>query len=82
MSEGLRIPPVVLAPPQKPSLAQAILLRMREAAELLAISERTLWSIVARKELPAVRVGRLVRIRRADLEAWAAARASTRKSAS
>jgi excisionase family DNA binding protein len=63
-----------------PSPAEAILLRMREGARILAISERLLWAMVARGEIPAVRYSRrCVRVRRADLEAWAAAHASTRR---
>ena len=43
------------------------LLRPREAAEWLKISERTLWSLTQRSELPAVRIGRSVRYDLADL---------------
>jgi excisionase family DNA binding protein len=70
----------VLSPTPKLSPAEKILLRLREAAELAAVSERFLWAVVARGELPTVRLSsRCVRIRRADLESWAAARASTRR---
>jgi excisionase family DNA binding protein len=34
------------------------LLRIREAAEKLAISERTAWSLIQRGELPVVRVSK------------------------
>ncbi len=47
-----------------------LLLDYREAARLLAVSERTVWSLVAKGELPAVRIGRAVRIDRRDLVAW------------
>lgn len=43
------------------------LLRPREAAEWLKISERTLWTLNQRGELPAVRIGRNVRYDLADL---------------
>jgi len=67
---------------RSPSPGVAILLRMREAAQVLAVSERTLWTLVARGEIPAVRYSRrCVRVRRADLEAWAAVRASTNREA-
>jgi excisionase family DNA binding protein len=46
------------------------LLTARQAAEHLAISTRTLWSITARGELPVVRIGRAVRYRPADLAAY------------
>lgn len=58
--------------------ANPILLRPRDAARVLGISERLLWSLTARSELPCVRISRrCVRYRLADLEAWAASRAST-----
>lgn len=46
------------------------LLRPREAAEALAISERALWSLTAGKEMPCVRIGRSVRYLPADLAAF------------
>jgi predicted DNA-binding transcriptional regulator AlpA len=60
------------------SIADRILLREREAAALLAISARSLWGLRARGEIPVVRISKhCVRYRVADLEAWAAKRAST-----
>ena len=52
------------------------LLRPREAAEWLKISERSLWSLTQRGELPAVRTGRSVRYDLADLIAFVEARKS------
>jgi len=46
----------------------------REAARFLAISERTLWSLTQRGEIPCVRIGRAVRYDPADLREWIAAR--------
>jgi excisionase family DNA binding protein len=43
------------------------LLTYRQAAEVLRITERSLWSLVDRGALPAVRFGRTVRIDPADL---------------
>lgn len=43
------------------------LLRAAEAAELLAISERHLWSLTKSGEIRCVRLGRAVRYDRADL---------------
>lgn len=60
------------------STAQAtkpLLLTPRDAAAELAISERTLWGLTKRKELPCVRIGKSVRYRPADLEKFAADRA-------
>lgn len=48
-----------------------LLLTPREAANALAICEKTLWSITApRGPLPAVRIGRAVRYDLTDLQAF------------
>jgi predicted DNA-binding transcriptional regulator AlpA len=61
----------VVAPP-------TVLLRARDAARSLAMSERLLWSLTARGEVPCVRISRrCVRYRVDDLSAWAARCAST-----
>lgn len=46
------------------------LLTYREAGKLLGVTERTVWTLVADGELPAVRFGRSVRIDPADLRAY------------
>lgn len=46
------------------------LLTYREAGKLLAVTERTVFTLVADGELPAVRFGRSVRIDPADLRAY------------
>ena len=46
------------------------LLRAAEAARVLAISPRKLWSLTASGDIPHVRIGRVVRYSRLDLEAW------------
>lgn len=46
------------------------LLKPREAAAALAISERALWSLTAGKQMPCVRIGRSVRYVPADLAAY------------
>lgn len=46
------------------------LLKPSEAADLLAISERTLWSLTNANEIPHIRIGRSVRYAVSDLEAW------------
>ena len=43
------------------------LLKPREAAELLAISERTLWTLTKQGVIPCVRLGRSVRYRLSEL---------------
>lgn len=47
-------------------------LTYREAAQALGLSERKVWELVDQGLLKAVRIGRCVRIRRVDLEAFLA----------
>lgn len=58
------------ATPEAPTLA----CNAREAARMLSIGTRTLWTLTASGAIPVVRIGRAVRYRRADLEAFLAAR--------
>jgi excisionase family DNA binding protein len=44
--------------------------RPREAAEALKISERSLWDLTKRGQIPVVRLGRSVRYDPRDLAAW------------
>jgi len=48
----------------------APLLTYREAAKVLGVTERTVWTLVDGGVLPAVRFGRSVRIDPADLRAF------------
>jgi len=48
----------------------ALLLTPKQAAEALAISPRTLWSMTAAGEIPHVRIGRCVRYPVDDLREW------------
>lgn len=48
-----------------------LLLTPRQAAQMLAISERKLWSLThVEKAIPFVKCGRLTRYAVADLERW------------
>lgn len=47
-----------------------MLLKADDAAEVLALSPRKLWSLTAGGELPHVRIGRAVRYDPIDLRAW------------
>jgi len=49
-----------------------ILLKSRDVARLLSISERTLWSLAHRSDnpLPSIRIGRLIRYLPADVQVW------------
>ena len=44
----------------------------REVMELLAIGKNTFYKIVQSGQLPAFRIGRQWRVRRVDIELWAA----------
>lgn len=55
-----------------------LLLTAKEAAILLSISPRKLWSLTTCHEVPHIRIGRSVRYSLVDLEAWIAERRSTR----
>jgi excisionase family DNA binding protein len=48
----------------------AALLTSREAATILNVSARTLWTLTNEGDLPSVRVGHSVRYDPADLRAW------------
>lgn len=54
----------------KPPPKSPILIDSREAARLLSISPRKLWELTNVGEIPSLRIGRAVRYRVADLEAW------------
>jgi excisionase family DNA binding protein len=51
-----------------------LLLSPREAAAALGISERTLWSLTQARDVPSLRIGRLVKYRNEALTAWLAAK--------
>jgi excisionase family DNA binding protein len=50
----------------------ARLLRVEDVAERLSVSRSMAWKLVAAGELRSVRIGRSVRVRPADLEAYLA----------
>ena len=54
----------------------ALLLTVPETAKLLRISRNLAYELVARGELPAIRLGRVIRIPRDELTARIRARAS------
>ena len=58
-----------------PAPEPRLLLRPTEVAELLSLGRSTVFQLVASGELPAVRVGRAVRVRRVDLQRWVEERA-------
>jgi len=54
----------------KSSTTMTLLLTAQQAAEVLAISPRKLWSMTASGEIPHLRIGRCVRYSVDDLKAW------------
>lgn len=57
-------------PVETPDDATLRLLRTRDVADRLAISASMAWKLIATGELRAVRLGRAVRVRPSDLEAY------------
>jgi excisionase family DNA binding protein len=53
-----------------PAPGPPLLVDAAEAARLLCVSPRTVWSLTQRGELPACRIGRLVRYDPRDLAAY------------
>lgn len=47
-----------------------ILLTVEETAKMLGIGRSLTWRLVQEGRLPSVRLGRLVRVPRAELEVW------------
>jgi excisionase family DNA binding protein len=47
-----------------------LLLTAKEASAVLSISERKLWELTNRREVPCIRIGRAVRYSLADLSKW------------
>lgn len=54
----------------QPADAEPLLLNSREAAKLLSVCERTLWTLTKEGKIPSIRAGRARRYHRADLERW------------
>lgn len=49
---------------------EPIVLRPEEAAQLIGVSKPTMYALCRRKDFPAVRFGRVIRIPRSGLERW------------
>ena len=60
-------------------LANQLLLTVRQAAQRLAIGERTLWELTRRGAIPCVRIGRAVRYAPSDLEAYISRQKETKR---
>jgi excisionase family DNA binding protein len=57
------------------------LLRPEEVAEILDIGRTKLYAMIRQGELPALHVGRLVRIPRCQLDSWIQERVRARRAA-
>lgn len=49
---------------------EKLLLRPEEAARLLGIGRSTVYELIATKQLPSIRIGRAIRVRREDVLEW------------
>lgn len=56
-----------------PTNTDQILVDAKQASAMLAIGSRNLWTLTNCGAIPCVRIGRSVRYRVADLNAWVAA---------
>ncbi len=55
---------------QRPSAREEELLTVEQVQELLKVGRTFAYALVRSGELPSYRVGRLIRIRRRDVERW------------
>ena len=60
--------------PKKTS--DSAILTIREVAEYLKVTERTIYRLAAAKKIPGFKVGGTWRFRQADIDAWIAAQAN------
>ncbi len=64
-----------LAAAETPRAQGRLLLTIPETCELLGIKKTLCWSLIQQGVIPSIRLGRLVRVPRAQLEAWIATQA-------
>ena len=55
--------------------AEEALWTVQDLQQYLRVGRTLTWTLIARGEIPVVRVGRAVRLRPADVRAWAARQA-------
>jgi excisionase family DNA binding protein len=70
VQEGLRAQCSCKEDPMMNSLNDAHLLTVPEAATYLRIGRNLAYELIARGDLPAVRLGRVIRVPRTGLERW------------
>ncbi|MGU5528656.1 helix-turn-helix domain-containing protein [Aeromonas caviae] len=66
-----------LAHVMTPSNREGEILTIREVAEYLKITERTVYRLAAAKQIPAFKVGGAWRFRIVDIDSWIAAQLKT-----
>ena len=54
------------------TITTPILMRVKDVAKVLNVSERTVWLLIARRRLASVKVGRGTRIRPFDIDQFLA----------
>lgn len=59
------------------STRQPMLMRVSEVAQELRLARSFVYELIQSGQLPAVRIGRSIRVPRAELEAWVRERAET-----
>jgi excisionase family DNA binding protein len=47
-----------------------VLLKPEEVAQMLALGRSTVYELIATGALPSIRVGKVIRVRREDLQRW------------
>ena len=56
-----------------PSNSESGILTIKNVAEYLKVTERTIYRLAAAKKIPSFKVGGMWRFRQADIDAWIAA---------
>jgi len=57
---------------QSATVPTPLLVNSREAARLLCVSQRTLWTLADTGQIPRLKIGKIVRFDVSDLRAWIA----------
>jgi excisionase family DNA binding protein len=76
---GLGEPGPSGSPKSEPSLVGATLLRPEEVAKALQIGRTRTFELLGSGELPVLRIGRIVRVPKADLDRWIAEHTTVRE---
>jgi excisionase family DNA binding protein len=63
-------PPQEIDVPVSERAGDGLLLRVPDVCRLLDVGRSTVYELIARGELPVIRIGRLVRVPRPALEEW------------